>query len=328
MPEPNAKLAGSFGVTGAAPARGGIARRARVSLPLLAVLLAPLAFPQTAPPPPKQPATHNPTVQAIRFKLSAGDLASAESLLEQYKAESGADTVYVVGASWLARGAALMRDWPAAEQYSALTREQCGHPTDPDLIYALGSAIEVHAQVLEARGAKRAATAFLDDQLKLYADAPIAFRSRLYKRRNLIALPGQPAPTFIADDGTPWKAAKGKAAVLFLWANYCSDCLGQEPALARFWRKYHARGVQLTAITRIYDDDAAADEAKTAEVWRTSYKELSDVPVVISTAAVLRYGSSSTPTFVFIDAAGIVRAYLPYRLTEARLAEETEKLLR
>jgi thiol-disulfide isomerase/thioredoxin len=285
------------------------------------------AIAQTAPPPAQQPATRNPTVQAIRFKLSAADLDSAESLLEQYKAESGTDAVYIVGASWLARGAALLRNWPAAERYSALTRELCAHSTDPDLIYALGSAIEVHAQVLEARGAKQQAAAFLDDQLKLYTEAPLAFRSRLYKRRNLIALVGQPAPAFIADDGSSWKP-DGKPTVLFLWANYCSDCLGEEPALARFWQKYRARGLQLSAITRIYDDDAAADEARTAEVWRTSYKELADVPVIISTAAVLRYGSSSTPTFVFIDAAGIVRAYLPYRLTGERLAEEAEKLLR
>jgi hypothetical protein len=41
----------------------------------------------------------------------------------------------------------------------------------------------------------------------------------------------------------------------------------------------------------------------------------------------LRYGGSSTPTFVFIGARGIVRAYLPYRLTERLLAEEAEKML-
>jgi thiol-disulfide isomerase/thioredoxin len=294
--------------------------KSRLHLLSSGLILIPLAFAQTAP-------TRNATVQAIRFKLSAADLDSAESLLEEYKAASGTDAVYIVGASWVARGAALARDWPAAEHYSALTRELCGHPTDPDLLYALGSAIEVHAQVLEAQGAKQEASVFLDDQLKAYAQAPVSFRSRLYKRRNLIALVGQPAPAFIADDGTSWTPPKGKPAVLFLWANYCGDCLGEEPALGRFWQKYRARGLQLTAITRIYDDDAAADEAKTAEVWRTSYKELADVPVIISSAAVLRYGSSSTPTFVFIDAAGVVRAYLPYRLTEQRLAEEAEKLL-
>ncbi|MGA3024784.1 MAG: TlpA disulfide reductase family protein [Bryobacteraceae bacterium] len=293
----------------------------------LGLLLIPVAIAQTAPPRPQQPATQSPTIRAIRFKLSAADLASAESLLEQYKAESGADTVYIVGASWLARGAALARDWPAAERYSALTRELCGRPTDPDLVYALGSALEVHAQVLEAQGRKPEATGFLDNQLKLYREAPVSFRSRLYKRRNLVALVGQPALSFTADDGTPWMPPKGKPAVLFLWANYCGDCLGQEPALARFWQRFRERGLQLAAVTRIYDDDVAADKAKTAEVWRTSYKDLADVPVIVSTDAMLRYGGSSTPTFVFIDAAGVVRAYLPYRLTEGRLAEEAEKLL-
>ena len=140
--------------------------------------------------------------------------------------------------------------------------------------------------------------------------------------------PFGPAPAITADEGTSWKPANGKPSILFLWANYCGDCLGEEPALARFWQKYRGRGIQLAAITRIYDDDdAAADRAKTAEVWRTSYKELADVPVIISTEAMLRYGGSSTPTFVFIDGDGVVRAYLPWRLTEERLEQEAEKLL-
>lgn len=64
----------------------------------------------------------NEMIRWIRNKISAGDLASAESLLEQHQAEKGADTEYVVGISWLARGAALLGDWPAAERYSAQTR--------------------------------------------------------------------------------------------------------------------------------------------------------------------------------------------------------------
>jgi ketosteroid isomerase-like protein/thiol-disulfide isomerase/thioredoxin len=301
--------------------------------PLPALLFIPFAIAQTAQqsaqsPPPQQPATQNPVVRSIRFKLSAGDLPSAESLLEEYKAGAGADAVYIVAASWVARGAALMHDWAAAEHYSALAREMAAHATDSDLLYALGSAIEVHAQVLEAQGQKQEAASFIDSQLKIDADAPVSFRCRLYKRRNLIALAGRPAPGITADDGTSWKPAKGKPSILFLWANYCSDCLGEEPALARFWQKYRGRGIQLAAITRVYDDDeAAADRAKTAEVWRTSYKELADVPVIVSTGAMLRYGGSSTPTFVFIDGNGVVRAYLPWRLTEDRLEEETDKLL-
>jgi len=37
----------------------------------------------------------------------------------------------------------------------------------------------------------------------------------------------------------------------------------------------------------------------------------------LSTASMERYGGSSTPTFVFIDRAGVVREYTPTRLTEA-----------
>jgi thiol-disulfide isomerase/thioredoxin len=296
---------------------------------LSALSFIPLAIAQTAQQPPQpQPATQSPVVRSIRFKLSAGDLPSAESLLEECKANSGTDAVYIVAASWVARGAALMHGWTTAEHYSAIVREMTAHAADTDLLYALGSALEVHAQVLEARGQKQEAADFIDSQLKLHADAPVSFRCRLYKRRNLIALAGQPAPVITADDGTAWKPARGQPSVLFLWANYCSDCLGEEPALARFWQKYRGRGIQLAAVTRIYDDDdPAADRAKTAEVWRTSYKELADVPVIISTETMLRYGGSSTPTFVLIDGNGVVRAYLPYRLTEERLEQEAEKLL-
>jgi ketosteroid isomerase-like protein/thiol-disulfide isomerase/thioredoxin len=294
-----------------------------------ALLFIPFALAQTATQPPQpQTATQSPVVRSIRFKLSAGDLASAESLLEEYKASSGTDAAYIVAASWVARGAALMHDWTAAEHYSAIAREMTAHATDSDLLYALGSALEVHAQVLDAQGKKQEASDFMDAQLRLHADAPVSFRCRLYKRRNLIALAGQRAPAITADDGTAWKPAEGQPAVLFLWANYCGDCLGQEPALARFWQKYRGQGIRLAAITRVYDDDSpAADRAKTTEVWRTSYRALADVPVIISTEAMLRYGGSSTPTFVFIDGNGLVRAYLPWRLTEERLEQETDKLL-
>jgi len=290
----------------------------------IALALLPAIVAQTQPSVPQES-----TVRAIRLKLSAGDLASAESLLEQHKAETGMDSAYIVGLSWLARGGALLRDWPAAEHYSALTRDLCAHSKDPDAIYALGSAIEVHAQVLEAQGNKQDAIAFLDEQAKAYKELPTAFRSRLYKRRNLIGLVGQPASAITSDDNIAGPALnEGKPTVLFLWANYCGDCLSQSAALGRFWQKYRGRGLRMLAVTRIYDDDAAKDKAKTASVWQSSYQALADVPVSISTEAMVRYGGSSTPAFVFIDGHGIVRAYLPYRLTEQRLGEEAEKLLR
>lgn len=41
----------------------------------------------------------------------------------------------------------------------------------------------------------------------------------------------------------------------------------------------------------------------------------------------VRYGGSSTPTFVFIDRKGIVRRYTPTRLTEEELDRTVRELL-
>ena len=49
------------------------------------------------------------------------------------------------------------------------------------------------------------------------------------------------------------------------------------------------------------------------------YADVGSIPIVISTASMVRYGCSSTPTFVFIDRKGRVSWYTPTRLTEAEL---------
>jgi len=55
---------------------------------------------------------------------------------------------------------------------------------------------------------------------------------------------------------------------------------------------------------------------------------MDEVPVPISDAAMLRYGVSATPTFVFVDRKGIVRLYSPTRMSEERLSAEIERLIR
>jgi hypothetical protein len=40
----------------------------------------------------------------------------------------------------------------------------------------------------------------------------------------------------------------------------------------------------------------------------------------------IRYGVSATPTWVLVDAQGIVRLYAPTRLTEADLSQQIESL--
>jgi hypothetical protein len=63
-------------------------------------------------------------------------------------------------------------------------------------------------------------------------------------------------------------------------------------------------------------------------VWTAVYSGVGPIPRVISTASMVAYGVSSTPTFAFIDRKGIVRRYTPTRLTEAELERSIDEILR
>jgi len=311
------------------------------------------AQPTTTTPPPLvvTPApTPTPMIDLrfIRYKVSAGDLPSAESILETHRAEKGEDEEYLLGLAWVARGAALTADWPAASRYAgearAAARARLGRPpvweNHSEAAYALGTAIEVDAQALVAAGKKKEALDALDAASRtLEAEkAPYNIRARVWKRRNQIALVGAPAPEIVPDDGDhvggaapPTLASlRGKPVVLFLWWESCGDCKAQAAALRRTVAKYADRGVVFVAPTRYYGtaDERAEERGKIEKAWREVYDLPASVPVPISDAAMLRYGVSATPTFVFVDRKGVVTDYLPYRMTEERLAQEIDRLLR
>lgn len=94
--------------------------------------------------------------------------------------------------------------------------------------------------------------------------------------------------------------------------------------------RYADRGLRVVALTRYYDDDSLRirEKARIDSVWNAVYALVGPVPNVISTASMERYGGSSTPTFVFLDRAGIVRRYTPTRLTEAELDRSVEEIVR
>ena len=314
----------------------------RLFVPFAAALVLGLA-PDAAPTPTATPAAPPQMIdlRMLRFKISAGDLYSAESILETHRAESGEDGEYVLGLAWLARGAALLGDWNAASRYAGAAREaaaaRLGSPPvyegHPEATYALGTAIEVEAQALVARGEKDRAIRFLEDSAKAREKAPYNLRARIWKRRNQIELVGQKAPDFRAEDGLGagfpgLGALAGKPVVLFLWWESCGDCRAQAPALRKIVEKFTPRGVVFVAPTRFYSDDHAGEKTKIENAWRNVYALPPSVAAPISGDAMLRYGVSATPTFVFIDRAGVVRAYLPYRMTEERLSGAIETLLR
>jgi cytochrome c biogenesis protein CcmG, thiol:disulfide interchange protein DsbE len=281
-------------------------------------------------------------VSGIRNKLSAGDLRSAESILEVHRAKYGEDGGYLVGLSWLTRGALLLGEPDKARRYATDVRARCtdraAHGADPakdsNLETALGAAIEVEAQLIQRGRGARAAAEYVRGELA-QVKGPVALRSRLNKRINLLTLVGSRAPELVVEDrlgdATPTLAAlKGRPVVLFLWNAGCGDCKAQAPALARLATRYTNQELQVVALTRYYEKEVerAAEKAEVDSIWKAVYTDAGPVPVVFSTTSMERYGGSSTPTWVFVDRAGIVRGYVPYRLTEAEFDRALEKILR
>jgi thiol-disulfide isomerase/thioredoxin len=296
--------------------------------------------PQTpTPAAPAQPAMDD--LRSIRAKIAAGDLFSAESILEVHRAEKGEDAEYILGLAWLARGAALTGDWAAASRQAKAARElaasKLGTPPDyasnKEATYALGTSIEVEAQVLMAAGRTTEALRFLEDSSRAQEKAPYNLRARIWKRRNQIELVGQKAPGIrpqdhIGNEVPSLESLLGRPVVLFFWWKSCGDCKAQAAALRKTIEKYAPKGVAFVAPTRYYDEDRSAEKAEIEKAWKETYALPDSVTVPISDEAMLRYGVSATPTFAFVDRKGVVRQYLPYRMTEDRLSASIELLLR
>jgi len=317
-------------------------------IPVTSLLLACLAAraglsaqQQTPAPTPAPTPPPRDNLRFIRMKISAGDLPSAESILEVHRADKGEDGEYILGLAWLARGAALLDDWPAAMRYAKASRAiavaKLGTPPswehNSEAQYALGTAIEVEAEALVHEGKNAEAIRFLERSSKELETAPYNLRARIWKRRNQVDLIGQKAPAIRAETvvGTEFEsldALRGKPVVVYLWWEACGDCKAQAAAFRRIVEKYAPQGVAFVAPTRFYDEDHSAEKARIEKSWKDTYGLADSVAAPISDEAMLRYGASATPTFAFVDRKGVVRQYLPYRMSEERLASEIEALLK
>ena len=314
-------------------------------LPAVAVaqqLPSPATTPAPAAPVPAPPPS-DLDVRMIRLKISAGDLPSAESILEVHRAEKGEDGDYLLGLAWLARGAALTGDWKAASSHAKSARElaeaklktPADYESNREAVYALGTAIEVQAQALVASGKKTEAIRFLEESARAQEKAPFNLRARIWKRRNQVELVGQKAPVIRSEDHlgkeTPsLESLKGTPVVLFFWWEACGDCKMQAAAFRRTVERYSGKGVAFIAPTRFYGSaaDRAEEKGKIVKAWKETYALPDSVSVPISDDAMLRYGVSATPTFAFVDRKGVVTRYSPTRMTEERLSAAIEDLLR
>ena len=270
-------------------------------------------------------------VSDVRFKLSAGDLSSAEALVEDYHRANGANSEYAAAVSWLARGALTLGQTETAARYLAETKTLVAAllktkrvDDDSFLEAAVGASIEVEARIMAARGNRDKAVAFLESEVPHWKTWWI--EARIHKNLDLLTLEGQPAPELDA-------SYRGSPVLLFLWAHWCGDCKAEVAILANIQRTFAPRGLVLIGPTRLYGyvaggEDSPPDKEKRyiEEVRRRYYAVLPDMPVPLSASNFIAYGASTTPTLVLIDRAGVVRYYHPGAAGEAELSARIRAL--
>jgi thiol-disulfide isomerase/thioredoxin len=269
----------------------------------------------------------------VRAAIAAHDLARAEALVVQRRAQQGTTSEVIEAVSWLGRGALAEGQDDRAEQYASEAQRLAlaalgSRPIDedPKLVSAVGAAIEVQAQVSANRGARSDAIVLLERELNTYRNTSLS--KRIQKNINLLTLEGHPAPALELSEsmgaplsGATAQALAGKVVILFFWAHWCPDCKAEGPILAKLYAKYQPEGLAIVA--------PGPDEelAYMREVRDKYYPFLAGVPVPVSVANHQRYGVSSTPTVVILDRRGIVRLYHPGQLTEDELESQLRPLL-
>src|SRR5579863_7776891 len=118
--------------------------------------------------------------------INQNNFALGDALLGRYRAQLGVTPEYLEALSWMGRGALAAHQLDKAGAYAKETetlslQQLKTRPLDaePHLPLALGAAIEVQGLVLNARGDKSDALAYLEKELAAYRSTSI--RTRIQK---------------------------------------------------------------------------------------------------------------------------------------------------
>jgi len=283
-------------------------------------------------------------VTDVRIALLQGNFPAAESQLQNYRAAHGVDPEYLEALSWIARASVSAQRLEAAESY-ATQIESSAHQllqhraldAEPHLPLALGAALEVQAQVLQARGQNAKALALLRRSLVTYGNTSL--RARLQKNLNLLGLAGRPAPPlssaeYLGIRPVSLERMRGSPVLLFFWAHWCGDCKHEGPIISQLTSEFSSGGLKVVAPTQLYgyaaqgEDATPNDElAYVGQVWQHYYPGLQAIPVPVSKANFDRYGASTTPTLVLIDRRGNVALYHPGVMSYEELRAAIERAM-
>jgi thiol-disulfide isomerase/thioredoxin len=279
----------------------------------------------------------------VRDAVAAKDFAHGERYIQNYRAKNGVTPELLEALSWLGRGALDAKQYDQAERYAGETRklalaELAKRKMDAErhLPIALGASIEVHAQVLAARGERGEALTFLRQELAAYGKTSIA--ARIQKNINLLTLEGKPAPPleiteWLGSKPVPLDQLRGHPVLLFFWAHWCGDCKAEVPELARLLADYRSQGLVLIGPTQHYGYTAGGDDASREQETRyidavrnQYYAPLAGMSVPVSEQNFQRFGASTTPTLVLLDRQGVVRLYHPGAMPYLQLAKKVTEV--
>ena len=319
-------------------------KRTTFALVLSLIVVVP-AGAQTPAQPAAAPAPAPKTiVNYVRDAIAEGDFRRAEQLARHDMSTIGPNPLAIEAFSWLGRGALAAKNYDAAMTFAARTYEMVEDQlktrqldAETHLPIALGAAIEVQALTLAAQNRRSEGLMLLQREIERFKGTSIIMR--LNKNVNTLSLEGQPALSWSSTEYLGVKPPtagelKGKPVILFLWAHWCGDCKKQGPILNALVEKYKSEGIVVIAPTQRFGyaekrrPVGPAEELKYIEQVRDEfYPWMKSVSAPVSDEVYMRYGVSTTPTYVMIDRDGKVSTYLPGQPTSEQLEPLIQKII-
>ena len=316
-------------------------KRIALAVASLSLIVSTAGFAQDIAKPAAPPKT---IVQLVRDALNAKDFEKAELLAIDNMATTKNSPISIEAFSWLGRDLVARKRYEEAMTYASRTYgfveealKSRKLDDEPRLPIALGAAIEVQALALAGQGRRSEALMHLQRESEQFKGTSIIMR--LNKNANVIGLEGQPAFPLTSKEvlgpKTPSLAElKGKPVVIFAWAHWCGDCKTQGPLLDQVVNKYKSSGITVIAPTQRFGyaekrrPVGPAEELKYIESIRDQfYPWMKTVSAPVSDEVYLRYGVSTTPTYVMIDRDGKVSSYLPGQPTIEQIDAMVQKIV-